>query len=183
MKRVRGFPRLKKPDNVMCKHYQLGKMTKSSFKSKTYTSDNILELVHIDLCGPMSVQRYCGDKYFILFVDDYSRMMNMMFLKEKSDAFQLLKWYLEKVEKEIGKILKFLRSDRGGKFISNEFNIFFNDRGIKRQMSAFRITPHNGITERRNRSIMDCVGTLMIEKNVAQKYWREALSTSIYNLN
>ena len=48
MKRVRGFPKLKKPDNVMCKECQLGKMTKSSFKKKTYSSNDILELVHTD---------------------------------------------------------------------------------------------------------------------------------------
>lgn len=62
MKRVRGLQRLRKPNNVMCKQCQLGKMAKSSFKSKTYSSNDILELVHIDLCGPIEVQSYCGDK-------------------------------------------------------------------------------------------------------------------------
>ena len=49
MKRVRSFPKLKKLDNVVCKQCQLGKMTKSSFKSKAYTSKEILEIVHTDL--------------------------------------------------------------------------------------------------------------------------------------
>ena len=62
-------------------------MTKSSFKIKTYMSTDILEWVHTDLCGPIGVQSYYGDKYFILFVDDYSRMMTMMFLKDKYDDF------------------------------------------------------------------------------------------------
>ena len=62
-------------------------MTKSSSKRKTYSPDDILELVDIDLCGPIGVQIYCGDKYFTLFVEDYSRMMNVMFLKDKIDAF------------------------------------------------------------------------------------------------
>ena len=132
MKRVRGLQKLKKPDNAMCKQYQLEKMTKSSFKRKTYSFDNILELVHTDLCGPINVQSYCGDKYFILFVNDYSRMMTVMFLKAKSNAFQLFKWYLARVEKETMKSLKCLRFGRGGEFISNEFNKFCNDRGMKR---------------------------------------------------
>lgn len=183
MKKVRGLPKLKKPDNVMCKQCQLGKMKKSSFKRKTYTSDNILELVHTNLCGPIGVQSYCGDKYFFLFVDDYSRMMTVIFLKEKSDAFQLFKWYLAKVEKEIGKSLKYLRFYRGGEFISNEFNLFCNDRGIKRQMSTPRTPLQNGITKRRNRLIMDYARTLMIENNVAQKYQREVVSTIVFTLN
>ena len=54
----------------------------------------------------------------MFFVDDYSRMMTTMFLKKKLDAFQMFKWYLARVEKEIGKILKCLRSDRAGEFTS-----------------------------------------------------------------
>ena len=56
MKRVRGFPKLKKIDNVICKQCQLGKMKKSSFNNKAYTSKEILEIVHTDLCGTIEVQ-------------------------------------------------------------------------------------------------------------------------------
>ena len=114
MKKVRGLPKLKKPDNTMCKQCQLGKMTKSSFKSKTYTSKEVLELVYTNLCGPIEVQGYKGDRQIMLFVDDYSKMMIFVFLKQKFDAFKMFKWYLARVEKEIGKSLKCLRSDRGG---------------------------------------------------------------------
>ena len=110
----------------------------------------------------------------MLFVDDYSRKMIVMFLRKKSDAFQMFKWYLARVEKEIRKSLKCLRFDRGGEFTSIDFEVFYNDKGVKRQTS----TP-----ERRNRSVIDCARTLMMEKNVALKYWREAISTSIYTLN
>ena len=68
-------------------------MTKSNFKSKTYTSKEFLEIVHIDFSGPIEVQSYKGEKYIMFFVDDYSRMMNAMFLKQKSDTFQKFKWF------------------------------------------------------------------------------------------
>ena len=58
MKRVRGLPKLKKPNNVICKQCQLGKMTKLSFKSKAYTFEEIHEIVHTDLCGPNEVKSY-----------------------------------------------------------------------------------------------------------------------------
>ena len=119
----------------------------------------------------------------MIFVDDYSKMMTIMFLKQKSDAFQMFKWYLARVEKQIGKSLKCLRSDRGGEFTSNEFEMFCNDRGIKRQTSAPRTPPQNGIVERRNRSIIDCARTLMMKKNVALKYQREFVSIVVYTLN
>ena len=61
--------------------------------------------------------------------------------------------------------------------------MFYNDKGIKRQTSAPRTPPQNGIVERRNRSKMDCARTLMMEKNVSLKYQTEAISTTIYTLN
>ena len=57
-----------------------------------------------------------------------------MYLREKSEAFEKFKWYLARVEKEKGKRLKCLRSDRGSEFISNEFNNFCIERGIKRKV-------------------------------------------------
>ena len=77
----------------------------------------------------------------MIFVDDYSRMMTVMFLKQKSDAFQMFKWYLARVEKEMGKILKCLRFDRGGELTSRESKEFYNDKGIKRQTSTPRTPP------------------------------------------
>ena len=109
--------------------------------------------------------------------------MTTMFLKKKFDAFQMFKWYLARIEKEIGKNLKCLRSERGGKFTSREFELFYNDNCIKRQTSAPRTPPQNGISERRNRSVIECARTLMMEKNVALKYWREVVSTTFYTLN
>ena len=119
----------------------------------------------------------------MFLVDDYSRMMIVMFLKQKYDVFQMFKRYLKRIDKERDKSLKCLRSDRGGEFTSNEFDMFCNDRGIKRQTFGPRIPPQNGIAERRNRSIMDCARTLMMEKDVSLKYWREDVSIAVYTLN
>ena len=110
-------------------------MGKTSFKRKNYHLEEVLELIHTDLCVNIGIESYSGDKYFILFVDYYSRMMTIMYLKDNSEAFQKFKWYLARVKKEIGKKLKCLRSNRGSEFPSNEFNEFYNERGIKRQVS------------------------------------------------
>ena len=80
-RRVRGIPSLRKPDMGLCKNCQISKMEKTSFKSKNYHSKEVLELVHTDLCGPIGIESYGGDKFSILFVDDYSRMMTIMYLK------------------------------------------------------------------------------------------------------
>ena len=79
--------------------------------------------------------------------------------------------------------LKCLRSDRGGEFISHEFNNFCIEREIKRQVLAPGTPERNGIAERRNKSIMDYTRTLMIEKNVVIKYQKEAISNIVHTLN
>ena len=71
-------------------------MGKTSFKRKNYHSKEVLELVHTDLCGPIGIERYSGDKYFILSVDDYSIMITIMYRKDKFEDFQKFKWYLER---------------------------------------------------------------------------------------
>ena len=138
-------------------------MGKTNFKRKNYHSKEVLELVNIDLCGPIGTQSYTREKNFIIFVNDYSRIMTVMYLKDKSEAFQKFKWYLSRVEKETRKKLKCLRLDRGREFNSNELNELYNER----QASAPSTHQKNDIAERRNRSIMDCARTLMIENNVA----------------
>ena len=84
-------------------------------------------------------------KFFILFVDDFSRMMWVAFLKEKSEAFEKFKVFKAKVENEFKLKIKCLRSDRGGEFTSDQFYDYCDEHRIKRQLSA-PITPQeNGI--------------------------------------
>ena len=88
--RVRGIPRLRKLDMGLCKNCQISKMGKTSFKSRKYHSEEVLELVHTKLCGPIGKESYSRDNFFIRFIDDYSRMMTVMYLKEESEVFQKL---------------------------------------------------------------------------------------------
>ena len=67
----------------LCKNCQIGKMGKSSFKTKNCHSKKVLEFLHAYLCGPIGIESYSVDNFFILFVDDYSRIMIAMYLKEK----------------------------------------------------------------------------------------------------
>lgn len=115
-KNVRGLPLISRPVNSVCSECVKGKQTKSSFKSKEFLSSRPLELVHTDLCGPTKTQSLNGEEYFMLFVDDYTRMVWVTFLKYNSDAFERFKIFRKMVEKEFDLKLKCLRSDKGGEF-------------------------------------------------------------------
>jgi hypothetical protein len=79
-----------------------------------------LQLVYSDLCGPLETS--LGDcKYFLLFIDDYSRMNWVYFLKSKFETFEKFKVFLRMVENETKENIVTLQTDNGGEFTSNEF--------------------------------------------------------------
>lgn len=129
---VRNLPKITKPLNPICKHCQLGKQTSVRFKAKEHSTSKPLELVHTDLCGPTRNKSFQGEYYFMLLIDDFTRMSWVYFLKEKSETFNKFKAFKTLVENEIGIKIKCLRSDNGGEFTSKEFNLFCETHGIKR---------------------------------------------------
>jgi transposase InsO family protein len=150
---VRNFPKITKPSNPMCRHCQLGKKTRIRFKKKEYSTSKPLELVHTDLYGPTRTKSLQGESYFMLFIDDFTRMACVCFLKEKSEALEKFKSFKTLVENEIETKIKCLRSDNGGKFTSKEFDLFCETHGIKRQFFVARTPQQNGIVETRNRTV------------------------------
>ena len=115
-KRVKGLPQISKPINI-CEECVKGKQTRVSFKTKECLSNRPLELVHTDQCGPTKTTSLNGEKYFMLFIDDYSRIVWVTFLKHKSEAFDRFNFLRKMVERESDLKLKCLRSDTGGEFI------------------------------------------------------------------
>ena len=111
---VREMPQITKPTNTLYKHCQQGKKTKTRFKSKEYSTTKPLEIVHTDLVGPTTTKCLKGVRYFMLLGDDYTRMIAVCFLKNKSEAFENFKIYKEMVENEMDSRIKCLRSDNGG---------------------------------------------------------------------
>ena len=72
---VRDLPKIVKPLNSVCKHCQHGKKTRDNFKTKEHMTSQPLEIVHTDLCGPTRTKILQGEYYFMLFIEDYIRMV------------------------------------------------------------------------------------------------------------
>jgi hypothetical protein len=96
----------------------LGKFSKASFPSSDSRSAGILDLVHTDVCGPMSQKSLSGCEYYLTFIDDYSRKTWIYFLKAKSMVFAQFQEFRALVENQLGKRIKVLRSDNGGEYSS-----------------------------------------------------------------
>ena len=112
-----------------------------------------MEIVHSDIVGPTTTKGLKSERYFMLLVDDYTRMIAVSFIKNKSEDFENFKIYNEMVENEMDSRIKCLRSDNGGEFTSKEFMDYFSSHGIKRQLSVARTPQQNGVVERKNRTV------------------------------
>src|SRR3954470_10802106 len=99
----------------------MGKMTKTPFSGMMERANDLLENIHIDVCGPMSVASRDGYRYVLTFMDDLSRYGYIYFMKHKSEIFEKFKEFQSEVENQCNKKIKFLRSDHRGEYLSYEF--------------------------------------------------------------
>ena len=101
-----------------------------------------------------------GFRYFITFTDDLSRYGYVYLMRHKSDSFEMFKRYRNEVEKQTGKKIKILRSDRGGEYLSSEFLTYLKENGILSQWTPPMTPQLNGVSERRNRTLLDMVRSM-----------------------
>lgn len=180
---VTGLPEINETEEV-CTDCLKGKQHRDSFPKKSkWRASKKLELIHSDLCGPITPMSNSHKRYFICFIDDYTRKAWVEFLNVKSDAFSAFKLFKSHVEKETGHDIKCLRTDRGGEFNSNEFNKFCKENGIRRHLTAAYTPQQNGVAERKNRTVMNMVRCLLSQKGMPKTFWPEAVNCSFYLLN
>ena len=98
----------------------MGKNIRKPFPQSEHKSKEPLDLVHSDVCGPMSVHSFNGYSYCVTFIDDYSRKTWIYFLKAKSEVFKRFRELKTLMENQIGKKIQVLRTDNGGEYTSNE---------------------------------------------------------------
>ena len=166
-----------------CEACFLGKMTKSSFNGSPERVSDLLELIHSDVCGPMSTTARGGFHYFITFTDDFSRYGYVYLMKHKSETFEKFKEFQSEVENQRGKKIKALRSDRGGEYLSHEFSNHLKSCGIVSQLTPPGTPQRNGVSERRNRTLLDMVRSMMSQSDLPLSFWGYALEIAAHTLN
>nr|GEV86806.1 hypothetical protein [Tanacetum cinerariifolium] len=155
---VIGLPKLKYVKDQLCLSCELSKAKRSSFKSKTVlSSKGRLNLLHMDLCGPMRVASLNGKKYILVIVDDYSRNLQASVIT--------------------------VHTDRGTEFLNKTLNAFFKDEGIEHQTSTARTPEQNDVVERRNHTLVEAARTMLSASQLPLFFWAEAIATTCYSQN
>ncbi|GJS96925.1 retrovirus-related pol polyprotein from transposon TNT 1-94 [Tanacetum coccineum] len=154
---VRGLPKLKFKKDHLCSACAMGKSKKKPHKPKSKDiNQEKLYLLHMDLCGPMRVASVNGKKY-ILFL-----MMIQVRLKVP---------------------VRRIRIDNGTEFVNQTLREYYEKVGISHETSVARSPQQNGVVERRNRTLIEATGTMLIYAKASLFLWEEAVSTTCYTQN
>ena len=121
----------------------------------------MLEIIHTDVCSPMSVEARGRYRYFLTFTDDLSRYGYIYLMKHKSETFEKFKEFQSEVENHCNKKIKILQSDRGGEYLSYKFGLHLKQCGIVSQLTLPGTPQHNGVSECCNRTLLDMVQSMM----------------------
>ena len=153
-------------------------MTQSRNRNPDIRSKAPLQLLHTDLAGPIDPMSNEGFRYSIAFTDDYSGVVFVYFLKEKSDTVEATKKFL--ADSAAFGIIKRLRSNYGGEFISGEFKELLNEDKIKNETSAPHSPHQNGTAERHWRTLFEMGRCMLIEANLDKSMWPYAVMRAAY---
>jgi len=129
-----------------------------------------LEMLHMDLCGPMRITSRGGKRYVLILVDDYSRFTWTLFLASNDETFENFLVFLKKIEKRVGHSLVYLRSDHGKEFANSSFIDYCNEHGVDHNFSAPRRPQQNGVVERENRTPEDMSRTMLIASGLPRHF-------------
>jgi transposase InsO family protein len=163
----------------VCSACQAGKQVGTHHPHKNImTTDRPLELLHMDLFGPIAYISIGGSKYCLVIVDDYSRFTWVFFLQEKSQTQETLKGFLRRAQNEFGLRIKKIRSDNGTEFKNSQIEGFLEDEGIKHEFSSPYTPQQNGVVERKNRTLLDMARTMLDEYKTLDRFWAEAINTA-----
>jgi hypothetical protein len=134
-----------------CDACEKGKAARQPFpKESKRRASAYGELIHTDLWGPVQTVSIGGSSYYMSFTDDFSREMQILFLKLKSEALGAFKQYEAQLTRQHDVKIKTLRSDRGGEYLSAEFDVYLKAQGIRRELTVHDSPQQNGVAERLN---------------------------------
>ncbi|CAJ2632337.1 unnamed protein product [Trifolium pratense] len=178
---VNGLPQIKVSDQV-CDKCCISKQSRNSYNTEMPSrATRRLEAIHSDVCGPFEEKSMGGNSYFVSFIDEFTRKLWIYMIAKKSEVFDVFKKFRIIVQNESGEVISKIRTDGGGEYTSNEFKSFCASNGIKHEITAPYTPQHNGTAERKNRTIVNMVRSMIKEKGLPHYLWGEATSTAAWS--
>ena len=180
---VDGFDYNSSTESDLCESCAAGKIHRCKFQQSSRRSEEKLGLVHSDVCGKMGTKSLGDGEYFLTFIDDKTRYLWIYILKSKDEVFQKFLEWKALAENSSGHKLNVLRTDNRGEYTSAEFESYLKREGIRHERTIPKTPEQNGVAERKNRTLVESVRSMLADAKLPRKFWAEALSTAVYLQN
>ncbi|KAI3729602.1 hypothetical protein L6452_18263 [Arctium lappa] len=181
---VKGLLSLKFNKGHLCSSWEMGKMKRSSHKTESENNcPRPLHMLHVDLCGSISIQSLAGKKYILVLIDEFSRFTWIEFIRAKSDVPEILIRLLKRLQVLFSSKVQKLRSDNGTEFKNDKINSYLLEERITPNFSAARTPQQNGVLERKNRTLDEAVRTMLGGSDLSTNFWAEAVATACFTQN
>lgn len=176
------FSRLQNVD-FKCDTCIKAKSQRVSYSVSLNKTNTPFALIHSDVWGPSPIPTSSGHRWFVIFVDDCTRMTWLYQLKTKDEVFPVFQAFHAMVQTQFSSKIKILRSDNGGEFINKRFQAYFQQHGLLHETSCSQTPQQNGVAERKNRHILETSRALLLGAMVPSYHWGDAVSTAVYLIN
>ena len=141
------------------------------------------ELVQFDVWDPCPVVSKFRFKYFVTFVDDYSRMTWLFLMKNHSELFSHFTAFCAKIKTQFNVPVQILRSDNAKEYLSESFQHYMIQHGIIHQTSCVDKPSQNGVAERKNKHLLETTRALLFLMQVFKQFWFDVVSTAYFLIN
>ena len=164
----------------VCDSCQMAKSHQLPYQKSASQSSFPLQLVFSDVWGP-ACDSFGRNKFYVSFIDDYSKFTWIYLLKHKSEVFQRFHEFQQLVERQFDKKILALQSDWGGEY--EKLNSFFSKIGITHLVSCPHAHQQNGVAERKHRHIVEVGLSLLAQSSMPLKYWDQSFLAATYLIN
>ncbi|PRQ56213.1 putative RNA-directed DNA polymerase [Rosa chinensis] len=169
---------------LRCETCVLAKSHRATYSPRVSNKSSIpFELIHSDVWEPSREPTVSGMRYFVLFIDDCTRLSWVALLKTKDEVFPAFQTFRTLVQTQYHSTIKVLRSDNGGEYVNHVFQEFFNTHGIVHQTTCPQTPEQNGVSERKNRHLLDMARALLFSAHMPKYLWGDAVYASSHLIN
>lgn len=170
-------------EKLVCDICELAKHTRANYPSNGERSKEPFEVVHSDVWGPSVVTSLLGERWYVTFIDGFSRCAWLYLLKQKSDVLSAFKIVHTLVCNQYNTNVKIFCSDNGTEYVNKDFSNFLSSCGVLHQTTCVNTAEQNGVAEWKNRHLLEVALSLMFMMNVPKFLWGEAVKTAAYLIN
>ena len=177
-------PLCRQIESLQCKACQLGKYHRLPFANRRESRvSSHFHLVHSDIFGPINTPSLLGFRYFVIFVDDYSRVTYLYLMKEWSELCSIFKSFYMEIKTQFNASLRIFRFDNAREYFHTSLSQFFDDHGIIHQSSCPYTPQQNGVAECKMRHLLKVTRALKFHMRVSKSNWSDAVLTACHLIN